>query len=193
MVDAGFSIQFALFPTPLGACGIAWRGDTVVATNLPEQTPAATAARLAARTGASEGEPPPAIQTAIASITALLEGVKEDLGFIACDFSATDPLAKKVYDVARAIPVGETMTYGEIAVQLGDKLLAQAVGKALGSNPFPIIVPCHRVLGANGRLTGFSANGGVETKLRMLAIEGAMIGTAPGLFGDLPLAVKPRV
>lgn len=186
-------VRLSLFPTPLGACGIAWSGETVVATHLPEENDAATAARLAARTsGAAEGKPPPAIQRAISSIAALLGGEKTDLSFIACDFSRIDPFAARVYAATRVIPPGETLTYGAIALQLGDKLLAQNVGQALGRNPFPIIVPCHRVMGANGRLTGFSANGGVETKLRMLAIEGARIGEAQGLFNDLPLAVKPR-
>jgi methylated-DNA-[protein]-cysteine S-methyltransferase len=184
--------RFSLFPTPLGACGIAWSGDTVVATHLPEASEAATAARLAARSGAAEGEPPPAIQSAIAAIAALLAGEKTDLNFIACDFGRVEPFASRVYAVTRAIPPGETLTYGAIAVQLGDRLLAQKVGQALGRNPFPIIVPCHRVMGANGKLTGFSANGGVETKLKMLAIERARIGEAPALFGDLPLAVRPR-
>ena len=185
-------VQISLFPTPLGACGIAWSGDTVVATHLPEASDTATAARLAARTGAVEGEPPYAIQCAIRSIIALLGGEKTDLGFIACDFSRVDAFAARVYTATRAIPPGETLTYGAIALQLGDKLLAQNVGQALGRNPFPIIVPCHRVMGVNGRLTGFSANGGVETKLRMLAIEGARIGEEPWLFDDLPLAVRKR-
>ncbi len=184
-------VHFTLFPTALGDCGIAWRGDTVVATCLPDKSSADTAGRLAARIGATKGEPPPAIRRAIASITALLEGERTDLSFIACDCSRIDPFAAKVYAATRAIPAGETLTYGAIAEQLGDKLLAQNVGQALGRNPFPIIVPCHRVIGANSKLTGFSANGGVETKLRMLAIEGARIGEAPGLFDDLPLAVKP--
>jgi methylated-DNA-[protein]-cysteine S-methyltransferase len=184
--------HFSLFPTALGDCGIAWSSDTVVATRLPEKSAADTGGHLAARTGATKGAPPPAIQRAIASITALLEGERTDLAFIACDFSSIDPFATKVYAATRAIPAGETLTYGAIAVQLGDKLLAQNVGQALGRNPFPIIVPCHRVIGANSKLTGFSANGGVETKLRMLAIEGARIDSAPGLFGYLPLAVKPR-
>jgi len=185
--------HFSLFDTALGACGMAWRGETVVATHLPEANDAATAARLAARTsGVAETNPPPAIRRAMSAIAALLDGERTDLAFIACDFSRVDPFAARVYAATRAIPPGETLTYGAIAVQLGDRLLAQKVGQALGRNPFPIIVPCHRVMGANGRLTGFSANGGVETKLKMLAIEGARIGEAPGLFDDLPLAVKPQ-
>lgn len=184
-------VQFSLFSTPLGDCGVAWQGDTVVATRLPDKSPAETSRRLAARTGATRGEPPPAVHCAIRSMTALLEGEKTDLSFIACDFGRVDPFETKVYAVTRAVPAGETLTYGAIASRLGDKQLARAVGTALGRNPFPIIVPCHRVIGANDKLTGFSADGGVQTKLRMLAIEGARIGEAPGLFGDLPLAVKP--
>ena len=184
--------HFSLFPTPVGDCGIAWHGDLVVATNLPEMSSAATAARLVARTGATRREPSAYIHRAIRSITALLEGEKTDLSFIACDFSGLDPLAEKVYAATRAIPAGETLTYGDIASRLGDKLLAQKVGLLLGRNPFPIIVPCHRVIGADGKLTGFSARGGVETKLKLLEIEEASIGEPGGLFGHLPLAVKPR-
>ena len=179
-------MTFSLFPTPLGDCGIAWRGDTVIATQLPERTSAATAARLAARIGGSEGEPPSEIQRAVRSMTALLEGEKIDLTNITCDFSSSDPFATKVYAAARAIPAGETLTYGAIALQLGDKLLARDVGSALGRNPLPIIVPCHRVVGANDKLTGFSAHGGVETKRKMLMIEGAQVGDRQGLlFSEL--------
>jgi methylated-DNA-[protein]-cysteine S-methyltransferase len=184
--------NFCLFPTALGPCGIAWRDGVVVATHLPEGSETATAARLARRAGAVVGAPPLHIQLAIAAITALLEGEKIDLNDIACDFSRIDAFSTQVYAITRAILVGETLTYGDIAVQLGDRRLAQRVGQALGRNPFPIIVPCHRVMGANAKLTGFSAGGGVATKLKMLAIEGAQIGEAPSLFGDLPLAIRPR-
>jgi len=190
--DAKSMVRFVLFPSPLGDCGIAWYGDTVVATQLPELTSAATATRLAARTGATLGEPPVCIRRAIRSITALLEGERTDLSFVACDFSELDPFAGKVYTATRAIPPGETLTYGAIASQIGDKQLARKVGQVLGRNPFPIIVPCHRVVGADGRLTGFSACGGVETKLKLLTFEGAFIGEAQGLFGHLPMAVKPQ-
>jgi methylated-DNA-[protein]-cysteine S-methyltransferase len=185
-------VQFSLFPTPLGDCGIAWCGETVIATRLPDRSPAATAARLTRRTGALEGAPPPAIQIAIASITALLEGARTDLNFISCDFGGVDAFSAGVYAATRSIPAGETRTYGAIAAALGDSRLARDVGRALGRNPFPIIVPCHRVMGANDKLTGFSAPGGITTKLRMLAIEGAQIGAAPGLFGDLPLVTRPK-
>ncbi|MEM8957059.1 MAG: methylated-DNA--[protein]-cysteine S-methyltransferase [Pseudomonadota bacterium] len=184
--------QFTLFPTPLGDCGIAWQGGMVVATRLPDARAAETERRLATRTGAVRGAPPPVIRRAIASITALLDGARTDLTSIRCDLSGVDEFAARVYTATRAIPAGATETYGAIAAHLGDTGLSHRVGQALGRNPLPIIVPCHRVLGADGRLTGFSAPGGVETKLRMLEIEGAQLGGGPGLFEDLPLAVKPR-
>jgi len=178
-------VQFCLFPTSLGDCGIAWEKDLIVGTHLPERTSAATAARIAAQTKASEGKSPPHVQEAIASITALLEGEQTNLSHIACDLSQVEAFAAKVYAATRAIPAGKTLTYGDIALQLGDKQFAQNVGRTLGRNPLPIIVPCHRVLGANAKLTGFSAYGGIETKLKMLTIEGAQIGNAPGLFDSL--------
>ena len=149
--DAEPKAHFSLFPTALGDCGIAWMSDRVVATCLPETSPAATAARLASRIGAIEGEPPSEIQSAIRSITALLEGERTDLSFIQCDFGEVGAFAAKVYAAARAIPAGKTGTYGDIASQLGDTQLSRRVGQALGRNPIPIIVPCHRVLGADGR------------------------------------------
>ena len=183
-------MHFSLFPTPPGDCGIAWRGDTVVATRLPSKSSAETRGWLAARTGGTEGEPPPAIRSAIRSITALLDGEKTDLSFITCDFGRVAPFQAEVYAATCAIPPGETLTYGAIASRLGDKTLARKVGAVLGRNRFPIVVPCHRVIGANDKLIGFSAAGGVRTKLRMLAMEDARIGEASGLFDDLPLAVK---
>lgn len=183
---------FTIFSTPIGDCGIAWDGDKIIATLLPDMTSEATGARLAERTGATMGKPTACVLRAIGSITALLEGKRTDLSFIACDYDQVGPFAEKVYTATRAIPAGETLTYGEIASQLGDKSLSRRVGQTLGRNPFPIIVPCHRVMGANGRLTGFSAPGGIDTKLKLLEIEKASIGGSRGLFGHLPMAVKPR-
>ncbi|MFM9941282.1 MAG: methylated-DNA--[protein]-cysteine S-methyltransferase [Hyphomicrobiaceae bacterium] len=193
MADSDHSSGFALFPTAIGTCALAWRGDVVIATTLPEAHEAATRQRIAARShGASERAPTTVIEPAVDAITALLAGEQVDLSFIACDLGADDDFNARVYRIARTIPPGATLTYGDVALRLGDKQLAQAVGRALGRNPLPIIVPCHRVLGASGKLTGFSATGGVATKLRLLAIEGAAVGAATSLFADLPLVVKPQ-
>ena len=99
---------------------------------------------------------------------------------------------RRVYEVARRIPPGATLTYGEIAARLGDKLLARDVGQALGRNPFPIVIPCHRVLAAGGKTGGFSARGGVATKMKMLQIEGAITSDEPLLFDSLPVAPPRR-
>jgi methylated-DNA-[protein]-cysteine S-methyltransferase len=99
------------------------------------------------------------------------------------DLSRVPAFNAKVYAIARQIPPGETLTYGEVAVRLGDRLLAQQVGQALGRNPWPIIVPCHRVTAAGGKLGGFTARGGIQTKLKLLAIEGARAAAQADLFG----------
>jgi methylated-DNA-[protein]-cysteine S-methyltransferase len=115
-------------------------------------------------------------------MTALLNGQADDLTDIDLDLSGLPEFNLKVYDVARAIPPGQTMTYGEVARAIGHPGSAQAVGQALGRNPCPIIVPCHRVLGADGKVGGFSAPGGSVTKLKLLAIEDAAPNGQPSLF-----------
>ncbi len=179
--------HFSLFPTEIGECGIAWSDSDglVTATHLPEKSAAQTADYLARRATAAPGEPPEFARQAIELITALLKGQKVDLSVIPCDFSGVEPLAMKVYTIARAIPVGETLTYGEIATQLGNKQLAREVGRLMGRNPFPIVVPCHRVMGANNKLVGFSAYGGIATKQKMLSIERDHVGETLGLFDGL--------
>jgi methylated-DNA-[protein]-cysteine S-methyltransferase len=140
---------------------------------------------------AIEAAPPPAIRRAIDGIVALLAGEKRDLGDIAIDDARQSDFNKRVYAIARTIPPGKTMTYGEIAERLGDKTLARAVGQAMGENPTPIVMPCHRVLAAGGKTGGFSAPGGVVTKLQLLTIEGAELG-GPTLFARLPLQMAAR-
>jgi len=183
--------SFAIFDTAIGACGIVWSARGVCGVQLPEGSEAATRARVKRRhPGAIEASPPPDAQRAIDDIVALLRGEPRDLSFIVVDDSKIPEFNRKVYAIARAIPAGQTMSYGEIAERLGDKTLARAVGQAMGENPTPVVMPCHRVLGANGKPGGFSATGGVVTKLQLLSIENAQPG-GPTLFERLPLAVRP--
>ena len=144
---------------------------------LPERTLDQTRARVIRRfPHALQSSPPPVIAHAIQSIVALLEGESRDLADIPLDFDDRVPeFHRRVYDVARTIKPGMTLTYGAIAARLGEPDAARAVGQALGRNPIPIIVPCHRVLAANGGTGGFSAPGGTATKLQLLAIEGARL------------------
>jgi methylated-DNA-[protein]-cysteine S-methyltransferase len=185
------SLSFHIFPTTLGACGIVWSEAGLYGVLLPEPDAETLRARLLRRyPAAMRAEPNGEMQRAIDAIAALLAGDKRDLRDIIIDDRDTPDFNRRVYAVARAIPPGETLTYGDIAERLGDKALARAVGQALGENPCPIVMPCHRVLAANGRSGGFSGTGGVATKLRLLTIEGAQPG-GPDLFGDLPLAAAP--
>ncbi|HEY7459255.1 MAG TPA: methylated-DNA--[protein]-cysteine S-methyltransferase [Xanthobacteraceae bacterium] len=177
------SIHFATFDTAIGPCGIAWGERGVVGVQLPGKDKAATRARLRRRhPGAAESEPPLSVRQAIDEIVALLRGERRDLCAIRLDMEHVQPFERRVYELARAIPPGQITTYGELAKRLGDPSAAQAVGAAMGRNPFPIVVPCHRVVGAGTRLGGFSAPGGVKTKRRMLAIEGSPAAGTPDLF-----------
>lgn len=168
------SERYALFETPLGRCGIAWGERGITAVQLPESRESGTRERLKRRSpDASEATPPEGIRRAIAQIGALLLGEPSDLTTIALDMHDVPPFHRAVYEVARRIAPGETVSYGELAQKMGAPGAARAVGQALGRNPFAIVVPCHRVLATGGKLGGFSANGGIVTKLKLLAIEGA--------------------
>lgn len=186
---------FALFETAIGKCGIAWGDSGVAGVQLPEAGDSETRARMLNRfPAAGEAAPPLEVQRAVDQIVALLRGEASDLAAIALDMEGVPEFHRRVYDAARNIPPGKTLSYGEIARQVGAPGAARAVGQALGRNPFPIVVPCHRVLAAGGKIGGFSAQGGVVTKRRMLAIEGARLnGAAPLVEADSDLGFDPDV
>jgi methylated-DNA-[protein]-cysteine S-methyltransferase len=167
------SSAFALFDTTIGRCGIAWGERGVIGVQLPEAGgETGTRARVRRRfPDAQEASPPPEVQEAIDGIVDLLHGEASDLSAVALDLDGVPEFNRRVYEVARSIPPGATLTYGEVAARLGDRGAARAVGRALGQNPFALIVPCHRVLAAGGGIGGFSAGGGVTTKRRLLTIE----------------------
>jgi methylated-DNA-[protein]-cysteine S-methyltransferase len=167
---------FALFETSIGSCGITWSERGIRGLQLPETDPLATRRTLTSRfPGAVEAVPPPNVQRGIDAIVLLMRGDRADLNFVQLDLDGVPAFHQRVYDVARTIPAGATLTYGDIAKRLGDAGSARAVGQALGRNPIPVIVPCHRVTAAGGRTGGFSAPGGAATKLKLLAIEGAQL------------------
>jgi len=192
VVDPGtetHNVGYCLFETALGTCGIAWRetvdsraAHAVTFFQLPEATAQIAESRIARKSGAGKGDVIPA------EISGIIERVRkhflrdvQDFQGVTLDLQATGAFARLVYDTARRIPAGETRTYGAIAKELGEPGAARAVGRALGANPIPLIVPCHRVLAAGGQLGGFSAHGGGDTKARMLAIEGvALVTVAQG-------------
>lgn len=174
---------FALFDTRIGLCAIAWGPRGIIGTQLPMGGEQKIRARISQRhADASEAEPTPEVQQAIDRIVKLLAGEPDDLSDIPLDLDGVPDFNRGVYEIARAIPPGKTMTYGDIAKRLGGVQLSRDVGQALGHNPCPIVVPCHRVLAAGNKPGGFSANGGVVTKLKMLEIEGALVNHTPSLF-----------
>jgi methylated-DNA-[protein]-cysteine S-methyltransferase len=172
--------QYTLFETEIGWAGFAWNDKGLIGVHLPERDPDTSRRSFERRfPGITEGAAPAKLFGAVDGIRALMRGEKVDLLDVPIDISQVPEFNARVYEIARAIPPGETLTYGEIAVKLGDKLLARDVGAALGKNPWPIVVPCHRVTAAGGKLGGFSARGGVNTKVKLLAIEGAKVLEPP--------------
>jgi methylated-DNA-[protein]-cysteine S-methyltransferase len=175
--------HYALFDTPIGICGIEWGPRGINGVQLPMGSDEKTRARIRQRRGdIAEAEPTAEVKAAIDRIVDLLAGKADDLTDIALDLDDVSEFNRGVYDIARTIPPGKTMTYGDIAKRLGGVELSRDVGQALGRNPCPIVVPCHRVLAAGNKPGGFSARGGVSTKLKMLQIEGAAVNHTPGLF-----------
>jgi methylated-DNA-[protein]-cysteine S-methyltransferase len=173
-------MHYAIFDTTLGPCGVVWNEHGLTGVHLPDGSPTRTCSSLARRfPEASPAEPPAPVQQAIDGIVALLRGERRDLREIALDFEGVPEFHRRVYELSRTIAPGATMTYGDIARRLGRPGTARAVGQALGQNPWPIVVPCHRVLAADGGMGGFSAPGGVATKRRMLEIEGVEGVLAP--------------
>lgn len=179
-------VFFALFETAIGPCGIAWGDCGLAALQLPEERSAATRERLRRRfPNALETPVPLDVGLWIERVSALLRGEAADLAPIAIDWRRVPEFDRQVYEIARTIAPGQTLTYGQVATRIGRPGAAREVGQALGRNPFPLVIPCHRVVAAGGKLGGFSATGGARTKLRLLEIEGAIVRT-PDLFENLP-------
>jgi methylated-DNA-[protein]-cysteine S-methyltransferase len=149
------------FETAIGVCGVRWSEIGLTGVSL-----------LDAGAGGAAGAPE-WVRAAVEDMVALLEGERRDLRGVPLDEDGVDDFRRGVYAATRAVGPGETATYGEIARAIGEPGAARAVGAALGANPFPIVVPCHRILAATGALHGFSAPGGIRTKRRMLEIERA--------------------
>ncbi|NQE63681.1 Methylated-DNA--protein-cysteine methyltransferase [Caulobacter sp. RHG1] len=175
----------------IGRCGLAWGARGLIGVQLPEATPGAAWARLRKRfPDALEAEPPEEMDAVIDRIRDLLGGERDDLADVPLELDGQSSFNLRVYAIARAIRPGETSTYGQVAAAMGEPGASRAVGKALGENPWPIVVPCHRVLAASGKMGGFSANGGAETKARLLTLERAKTSDVPTLF-DLEFSVAP--
>jgi|SRR5580700_6268982 methylated-DNA-[protein]-cysteine S-methyltransferase len=167
-------MPYTLFATAFGTCGISWNGSGLTGFQLPDDTVERTEERMAARAGDRAGEPPEWVRGIIGRVRLHLEGAPQDFAGTALDASRVGEFQMAVYRLTSAVKPGFKTSYGEIARLMGvGSESARAVGAALASNPWPLIVPCHRVVSADDRMNGFSAPGGIRTKTRLLALEGA--------------------
>ena len=179
-------MRYCLFETEIGPLGLAWSAQGLTRIQLPEKDRAATARRLLGRcpdaVASSAEEAPTDVLRQLESYAA---GERVDFADVRLDLTGIDDFGQSIYRAARAVSWGETTTYGSLAKQVGAPDAARAVGGAMGRNPIPIIIPCHRVLASGGKPGGFSAYGGVLTKERLLALEGVYLGGGTPLLPGL--------
>ena len=187
MRDAGQ--QYCIFETAGGFCGIAWNGVGVTRFQLPTRSAEATERLMQRRLpGAAPGTPPAAVAATIAAVKRYFAGEATDFSGVRLDLGEQSDFFRQVYDAARRVGWGRTTTYGTLAKELGaEPQAARDVGEAMAKNPVALIIPCHRVLAAGGKVGGFSAPGGAATKLRMLELEGVRVGPPPPAQGSLGL------
>ncbi len=164
---------FTEFDTAVGRCGIAWDDGAITGVWLP-----------GTRRVRESVEPPADVGAVIDAIVDLLEGERRDLSWVPLQMEGLPEFDRRVYEVARTLPPGATASYGDVAARLGAPNAGRDVGQALARNPFAIVVPCHRVIGTSGEVGGFSAAGGVTTKMQLLSIEGARAAQASLFDGD---------
>lgn len=163
-----------LFQTPLGLCGVAWNDVGLTAFRLPEPDGKPNARPFSSADDATPAEPPPWVAVVIARVQSHFAGEPQDFTGTRFDFSRVSSFQRAVYEAALTVKSGTTVSYGWLAAAIGQPPAAsRAVGTALGQNPWPLLVPCHRFISADGKMTGFSAPGGIKTKLKLLALEGA--------------------
>ena len=177
--------HYGLFDSEFGRCGLAWNDSGLLAVSLPGASDEATCSQLLRRAQhlqRSDAGWPLFVSRAVAQMQAHLGGQPHDLLDLPLDWSGVHDFERRVYLATRALVPGRTCTYGELARDLGEPAAMRAVGQALGHNPWPLVVPCHRVLAAGGRIGGFSAPGGSDTKRRLLVLEAGMVRREDQLF-----------
>jgi len=169
---------YHVFETAMGFCAIAWSGAGVVRFQLPTKS-ADAAERLVRRRvpGAELGALPDDVAEVVAAAKRYFGGEETDLSQVRLDLGGEDALFRRIYEALRRVGWGGTTTYGALAKEVGlGREAARDVGEAMARNPVPLIIPCHRVLAAGGKIGGFSAPGGSKTKIRMLQLEGVRVG-----------------
>jgi methylated-DNA-[protein]-cysteine S-methyltransferase len=176
-------MSWTLFDTAIGWCGLAWSDAGLTWLQLPEEDREATRVRLRSKVADADSEisatsAPPWVNDALARVREHLAGVPQDLASSRLDLSRVAPFTAKIYRAAQAVPAGATATYGELASIAGSPGASRAVGRAMATNPWPVIVPCHRVVAAGGGKGGFSAYGGLVTKEKLLKLEGGSLASS---------------
>jgi len=173
--------QYLVFETASGFCGIAWNGVGITRFQLPARSAEATERNLRRRLpGAEPGAPTPEVIEAVTAVKRYFEGERIDFSDVRLDLDEQDDFFKQIYAAARRVGWGRTTTYGTLAKELGvGPEAARDVGQAMAKNPVPLLIPCHRVLAAGGKVGGFSAPGGSAAKVRMLELEGVHVGPPP--------------
>jgi methylated-DNA-[protein]-cysteine S-methyltransferase len=169
--------SYTVFKTPSGYVALAWTARGVSGLRLPTPTEQAAQAAILTRLPSAERTAPgPAVGQLIADIVRYFEGERVDFSDVSVDLGSQTPFFSNVYSEIRKLGWGQTTTYGSVAKALGaEPQGARDVGQAMAANPVPLIVPCHRVLAAGGKIGGFSAPGGSNSKARMLEIEGVTV------------------
>jgi methylated-DNA-[protein]-cysteine S-methyltransferase len=180
------AIRYLVFETALGFVGLGWSDAGLTRLVLPGRDRAATAKRLLRRDPDAElvsdtalADTPLWIRDLAGAIRAYASGEQTEFSAVPVDLAGVDDFRRAIYAEAKKLRFGETTTYGELAVRAGHPGLARETGAALGQNPVPLVIPCHRILAAGGKIGGFSAPGGSATKERMLALEGARVAAPP--------------
>jgi methylated-DNA-[protein]-cysteine S-methyltransferase len=163
--------QYKTFDTAIGKCAIAWHENGILRLQLPEESSAETVAKLGQRFQESLDNVPDFVQQTINKLQRYLSGQAQDFSNVKLDLSYTPQFHKRVYEALRLIRAGEIVSYAELAKRAGSPLASRAVGQAMARNPLPILIPCHRVLNSSGKLGGFSAYGGTDTKAKLLSLE----------------------
>lgn len=166
------ALYYTLIPTALGPLGLGWSDAGIRHIYLPEATPEATAARLKAKGYKKRRAIAKELKHSAKRIAQHLRGRPVDLGEVLLDLEHLPETRRQIYTTLRTVPSGTTLTYGELAERAGMPGTQQSVGTAMGENPCPVVIPCHRVLPAGGKLGNYSGPGGAETKARILRIEG---------------------
>lgn len=156
------------FSTSLGTCAIAWTEAGITRFLLPDPERRST--------GNTEADPPEWIRVIIERVQRHLAGELQDFADLRYDFSRVPEFVREVLRATLSVKPGHTASYGDLAAAIGQPPGAsRAIGTALGDNPWPLLIPCHRIIAATGKMTGFSGPGGVATKVKLLALEGAQL------------------